>query len=822
MLGLSHEEAKILLKKFGYNELPSAKPKNVLRIAQEVIKEPMFLLLLACATIYVLVGDHSEGIIMFSSIVLIISITFYQYRKTEKALDALKKLSSPRVLVKRNGEEIRIAGRDIVQGDLMLINEGDRIAADAILIESVNLKVDESILTGESIAIEKDPHNEQLELYSGTLVVQGKGVAKVTQTGTNARLGSIATSLKNIEDSEPKLQQEMKILIRNLGIGGIVISVAVVVLFYFTRGNFVQSLLTGLSSAMAILPEEFPVVLTIFMALGAWRMSKKNVLTRKPAVIESLGSATILCSDKTGTITQNKMEVSALCVQGNIIKKEAFNDLSQSLLSIINTAYNATPPDSIDPMEKAIISLHDQYKKNSEQTLVREYPLTKKLLAMTRVTNTGTEMLVSTKGAPEAIFSLCGLSHDEVQKELTHVNEMAQLGYRVLGVAQTKYNKPILPETQHDFELTYLGLIAFEDPIRPEVPQAIAACKQAGIKVMMITGDYPATAKTIAHQAGLEVSGLITGKEINELSDADLQERLAHVTVVARAVPEQKLRIIKALQNSGEIVAMTGDGVNDAPALKAANIGIAMGNKGTDVAREASAIVLLDDNFASIVSGVKLGRRIYDNLQKAMSYIMAIHMPIIGMALLPALFPNLPILLLPLHIIFMELIIDPVCSVAFESEQDEVDIMTRPPHKITESFFGFKQILRSSIRGLILFAMIVVVYFISTNMGYNENEIRAITFTALIIGNVVLILSNLSKTRNFVAVILENNIATSFMISAALVITGMILFVPALQELFKVEAPDFNGFIAPLTGALILLVLFESAKYITQTKQVKS
>lgn len=651
MHGLSHEEAEILLKKFGYNELPSAKPKNVLRIAQEVIKEPMFLLLLACATIYVLVGDHSEGIIMFSSIVLIISITFYQYRKTEKALDALKKLSSPRVLVRRNGEEIRIAGRDIVPGDLMVVNEGDRIAADAILIESVNLKVDESILTGESIAIEKDPHTEQLELYSGTLVVQGKGIAKVTQTGTNARLGSIATSLKNIEDSEPKLQQEMKILIRNLGIGGIAISIAVVVLFYFTRGNFVQSLLTGLSSAMAILPEEFPVVLTIFMALGAWRMSKKNVLTRKPAVIESLGSATILCSDKTGTITQNKMEVSALCVQGNIIKKDAFNNLSQSALSIITTANNATPPDSIDPMEKAIINLHHQHLKISEQTLVREYPLTKKLLAMTRVIDSGNEMLVSTKGAPEAIFSLCGLSHDEVQKELSHVNKMAQLGYRVLGVAQTKYNKPVLPEAQHDFELIYLGLIAFEDPIRPEVPQAVAACKQAGIKVMMITGDYPTTAKTIAQQAGLEVSGLITGKEINELNDVDLQTRLARVTVVARAVPEQKLRIIKALQNSGEIVAMTGDGVNDAPALKAANIGIAMGNKGTDVAREASAIVLLDDNFASIVSGVKLGRRIYDNLQKAMSYIMAIHMPIIGMALLPAIFPNLPILLLPLHII---------------------------------------------------------------------------------------------------------------------------------------------------------------------------
>lgn len=820
MRGLSKHEAEQLLQKFGYNELPSAKPKNLLRIALEVIKEPMFLLLLACATIYLLVGDHTEGIIMFSSIVLIVSITFYQYRKTEKALDALKKLASPRVLVKRDGEEIRIAGRDLVPGDVMMVNEGDRIAADAILLACVNLKVDESILTGESIAIEKDLQTEQIELYSGTLAVQGKGIAKVTQTGIDAKIGSIATSLKNIEDNEPKLQKEMKILIRNLGIGGIAISIAVVMLFYFTRGNFVQSLLTGLSSAMAILPEEFPVVLTIFMALGAWRMSKKNVLTRKPSAIESLGSATILCSDKTGTITQNKMEVTSLCVGGNIVSKSQFEQLSPTILSIIKTAYNATPPDSIDPMEKAIINLFNQHLQVSTQELLREYPLTKKLLAMTRVIKGADELYIAAKGAPEAILQLCGLSQDEVNRELALVNEMAQHGYRVLGLATAQHHQAILPETQHDFKYSYCGLIAFEDPIRPEVPQAIKECKAAGIKVMMITGDYPITAKSIAQQAGLEVNSIITGEEITQLSDNVLQQRLHDVSVVARVVPEQKLRIIKALQNNGHIVAMTGDGVNDAPALKAAHIGIAMGNKGTDVAREASAIVLLDDNFASIVSGVRLGRRIFDNLQKAMSYIMAIHMPIIGMALLPAIFSHLPILLLPLHIIFMELIIDPVCSVAFESEQDEKNIMSRPPHDVNERFFGSKQIIRSCIRGVVLFLMILAVYFISEHLGYQENELRAITFAALIMGNVVLILSNLSKTRSFIAVILENNIATTTMISLALIMTALILFVPTLQELFKVQAPDIKGFIAPVAGAASLLALFELAKYVTQTKQV--
>jgi Ca2+-transporting ATPase len=509
------------------------------------------------------------------------------------------------------------------------------------------------------------------------------------------------------------------------------------------------------------------------------------------------------------------MEIKAISIDGLIVANNQFTNLSQLALSLIKTANNATSPDSIDPMEKAIINLFNQHHKALTQELLREYPLTRKLLAMTRVLQNGAEISIATKGAPEAILELCNLSQDEVNRELKLVNEMAKQGYRVLGVATAEHHKAILPETQHDFKYRYCGLIAFEDPIRPEVPQAIKECNKAGIQVMMITGDYPATAKSIAQQAGLEVKGMITGDEINQLSDDALQQHLNHVSVVARVVPEQKLRIIKALQKNGHIVAMTGDGVNDAPALKAANIGIAMGNKGTDVAREASAIVLLDDNFASIVSGVRLGRRIFDNLQKAMSYIMAIHMPIIGMALLPALFPNFPILLLPLHIIFMELIIDPICSIAFESEQDEKNIMSRPPHPVSESFFGSKQIMSSSFRGILLFVVILVVYFISNTLGYQEKEIRAITFTALIMGNVVMILSNLSKTRSFIAVILEKNIATSLIISLALTLTSLILFVPVLQELFKVQAPDIKGFIAPVIGAAAILTFFELTKQIT-------
>jgi Ca2+-transporting ATPase len=820
--GLTSAEAIKRLQVYGYNELTSAKPKNILSIAMEVVKEPMFLLLISCGVLYIILGDYREGILLLSTIFIIIFITFYQYQKTEKALDALKKLSSPRALVIRDGNEIRIAGRDVVPDDIIIINEGDRIPADAILLESTNLAIDESLLTGESVSVAKtvqeDESNAKGLLFSGTLVVQGKGYAKVLSTGTHTQFGKIGTSLESIEQNETRLHKEMKLLIRNLFISGAVISVGVVAIFYITRGNFIQSLLNGLASAMAILPEEFPVVFTVFLALGAWRLSGKNVLTRNPKAIETLGSATVLCSDKTGTITQNKMEIAALCINRDRILKSEFKVNQDRIRDLVVAAFRASYVDSIDPMEKAIGNAYREMngKINSSKKMVREYPLSEKLLAMTRVfkDDSGEHFSPYSKGAPEAIFALCQMGDQEIVNHLSDVNQMAEQGYRVIAVASSSWNQEELPASQLSFDFKFLGLVGFEDPIRPEVPQAIKECYEAGIKVIMITGDFPVTASSIASQIGLQsAESVLTGSDLQKMDDAQLQEKIHSVNVFARIVPEQKLQIIRALKANGEIVAMTGDGVNDAPALKAADIGVAMGGKGTDVAREASSLVLLDDNFASIVSAIRSGRKIYDNLQKAMSYILAIHIPIIGLALLPAFFPSLPLLLKPLHIVFLELIIDPVCSIAFESEKEEKGIMLRPPRNSAESFFGLRKMLFSLIQGLLLLAMVVTVYFLSIHEGHVEEEVRAIAFSSLILGNVFLILTSLSKTRSFLSVLFEKNIALIVIISIALMLLLLSISIPALQQVFSFKSPGYHHFIPSLLGATTILLLFESFKF---------
>ena len=817
MAALTKDEAKRRLAQYGYNELPSARPKNVWRIALEVIREPMFLLLIACGTLYMLLGNYREGVILLSTIFLIIIITFYQYRKTEKALDVLKNLASPRALVLRDGETMRIAGREVVPGDIILLNEGDRIPADAEVLEAINLVVDESILTGESVPVHKIPASDTSLLFSGTLVVQGRGTALVKKTGTATRFGEIGISLKNIDQNETRLQHEMKLLIRNLGIIGIIICGAVVVLFFITRGDFIRSLLYGLSAAMAILPEEFPVVLMVFMALGSWRLSKKNVLTRRSAAIETLGSATVLCSDKTGTITQNKMEVVALYDGNEIFTKNAFKEKQKLITELMIAANQATSFDSVDPMERAITSAHTEFisQTSSPQKLLKEYAISAELLTMSRVLEDVDDGSVSVfaKGAPEAIFGLCRIDQNTAAKHQQALHTLAEQGYRVLAVARANHTDAILPGNQQGFNFSFLGLVGLEDPIRPEVPQAIKECTDAGIKVILITGDFPVTARSIALQAGLPDTVVISGDELQSMSDEQLKEEIRNCNIFARVVPQQKLRIVQALKANGEVVAMTGDGVNDAPALKAADIGIAMGNKGTDVAREASDLVLLDDNFASIVSAVRLGRRIFDNLQKAMSYILAIHIPIIGLSLMPAIIASLPVLLLPLHIVFMELIIDPSCSVAFESEEEEKGIMKRPPRSPTQKFFGMKNIGDSIFQGFLLFAMVVIVFMLSLNEGHTEPETRAIAFSSLIIGNIFLIMANLSKTRSFIHVFTEKNPAAWFILLGALIVLILVISVPSLQTIFSFSFPGYWHFVPALAGASSVLLILEIIKF---------
>jgi Ca2+-transporting ATPase len=813
---LNSQEARKRLEQYGYNELIGSGPKNIWKIALEVIREPMFLLLIACGTLYMLLGDYREGIVLVSSILIIIGITFAQYRKTERSLEALRNLATPRALVIRDGKQVRIAGREVVPGDILVVHEGDRIAADASIIECTHLSVDESLLTGEAMPVLKGVEEDHCALFSGTLAVQGFALAVVTATGMSTRFGKIGDSLQSIGEEETRLQREMKVFIRNLSIIGVFLSISVVVAFYLSRGNFLESLLTGLAASMAILPEEFPVVLTIFLALGAWRLSKKNVLTRKSSAIETLGAATVLCSDKTGTITQNKMVVAAIGIHGSIVNRESIDSSDTSLQQLLAAGCMASAGETTDPMEKAIFALHaDMAYEKTALDFEREYSLSKGLLMMTRAyrSNEHTHFYLTAKGAPEAVLSLCNCSDEERRKQLELVHEMAAQGYRVIAVAEASHEGNEWPETQHGFNYRLLGLLGFEDPIRPEVPQAVAECKTAGIRVCMITGDFPVTALAIAEKIGLEHGHkVMTGEELNQLSAAELSRRISETSVFARVLPEQKLLIVNTLKASGEVVAMTGDGVNDAPALKAAHIGVAMGAKGTDVAREAASLVLLDDNFASIVAAIRSGRRIFDNLQKAMSYILAIHIPIIALTLIPAFMGQLPILLFPIHIVFMELIIDPVCSIAFESEQEEAGIMSRPPRSADEQFFGSNKITVALLKGLLLLVTVLVVFGLSIHEGHTEGEVRAIAFSTLIIGNIFLILTDLSLTRSFISVFTERSKVTLIIIGAAITLLMATLIIPGLNFIFNFEYPGFAHFIPAFAAAGSMLLLLEGVK----------
>lgn len=826
--GLSSVLAKKLLLQYGPNQIAKDKPKGIFAIVQEVVKEPMFILLLGCGSIYLFLGNYNEGLMLLCWVFVIIFITFYQNKKTEASISALRQLSSPRALVMRDGEAVRIAGSEVVPGDLLILHEGDRVPADAAIISASNLTVDESMLTGESVPVQKlGPTIEDAgkqSIFSGTLVVQGNGIAQVFATGNQTQLGKIGNSLLSIEQSPTRLQAEMKRFIQKLFLGGAVISLGVITIFYLTRGDFIDALLNGLAAAMAILPEEFPVILTIFMALGAWRLSKTQVLTRKPSAIETLGSATILCSDKTGTITQNKMALTTIMANHALIPEAMFDSHRPEIETVLTVCYLASSSASVDPMDKAIqrayVSItHADTPKY--ETLLREYPLSKKLFAITRILQHPNAPYPTAycKGAPESILDLCRLDAVNHEKIIHQVNTLAGQGLRVLAAATCTLTTHDLPESQADFEFEFTGLVAFEDPIRKEVPQAIKACHSAGIRVIMITGDFPKTALSIADQIGLPHGNqIITGEEMKQMSTQELAVRIRTTQIFARIVPEQKLQIIQALKLNGEIVAMTGDGVNDAPALKAADIGIAMGMKGTDVAREAASMVLLNDDFSSIVSAIHLGRRIFDNLQKAMSYVIAIHIPIIGMVLLPALFDSLPILLLPIQIVFLELIIDPICSVAFESEQEEIGIMDRPPRDANLHFFGWKNILFSLFEGLLLLAVVMAVYLMSIGEGHSDGEVRAIAFTSLILGNIFLIFSSLSKTRSFLSAFQSRNKMVIYITVSAALLLFVSLKVAFLRAIFHFEFPGYAHFYTALSAAITLLLILEGKKLIFNKK----
>ena len=804
--GLTDNEVKTRVARDGYNELQGSRSRSFWAIIFGVVKEPMFLLLVACGALYMILGDIQEGFMLLGFVFVVMGIEFNQERKSEKALDALKDLASPRALVIRNNTEIRIPGREVVCDDIIVLQEGDRIPADATVLRSVNLLVDESLLIGESVPVRKHDWegesddiqpggDDQPFVYSGSMVVQGNGLAKVIHTGMNTQIGKIGKSISEVEESPSRLKKEIGSLVKNLTIAGAILFVLVIALYTLTRGDLLKGFLAGITLAMAMLPEEFPVVLTIFMAVGAWRISKKRVLTRQSNAIETLGSATVLCTDKTGTLTENKMRVTKLYNKENYWTTKGAGDFPEEYHDVIEYGILSSQINPFDPMEKAINNIGESFLKGTEHLhsdweMVKEYSLSKELLAMSRVfrSRSSNKLVIAAKGAPEAIFELCHLPAGMQEKYIAAVQTMALEGLRVLGVAKSSVPESLLPEIQHDFDFEFVGLIGLSDPIRPEVPQAVKECREAGIRVIMITGDYPVTAQNIAKEIGLEnYSECITGAELAEMDETELSEKIRTIDVFARVVPEQKLKIVNALKRNNEVVAMTGDGVNDAPALKTAHIGIAMGEKGTDVAREASELVLLDDNFGSIVEAVKMGRRIFDNLQKSLGYIFAVHVPIAGLSLIPVLFAGWPLILWPVHVVLLELIIDPACSVIFEAEQAEKNVMSRPPRKINKAFFGSRKILISCLQGVWILIATLCVYFVTLKMGYEEGEVKAMTFATLIFANIATILTNRSWESSIFTILRTSNKTVKWVIGGAVLFILLVLTVPFLQNLFQFE-----------------------------------
>jgi len=819
--GLTTQEAARRLKAEGANELPSRGRRDLVHIALDVLSEPMFALLLIAAVIYFTLGDLIEAIVLCGFATFSVSIALVQEIRSERVLDALREMTSPRALVVRDGLRKRIPGREVVRGDVIVLSEGDRVPADAWVLEGEDFSIDESLLTGESASVRKraapqdeprplEPGGEDLPMvFSGTLVVRGQGAARVVATGPKSAIGKIGAALAQIRTETPRLRRETRRIVRVFALAGGVVALTAGTLYGFAQGSWLEGLLSGIAVGMTMLPEEFPLVLAVFMVMGAWRIAQARVLTRRAASIQTLGAVTVLCTDKTGTLTQNRMDVAHIETPG-----ETWNpgegEPSDAIRHLIHVATLAGLPEPFDPMERA---MHDVMRGTGREPedvfavreLAHRQGVTPELLAMTQVwRENGKPAVAATKGAPEAVLSLCDIADDERARLLKRTGELARQGMRVLAVAETEATDGAALGHVMAQRFTFRGLLGFADPVRDSVPDAVAECRRAGIRVVMVTGDYPETARAIARQAGLAATAVLTGAEIKDLDDLALRNRVRACDVFARILPEQKLRIIEALKANGEVVGMTGDGVNDAPSLRAAHIGIAMGGRGTDVAREASSIVLLDDDFGSIVQTIRLGRRIYDNLQKAMGYILAVHIPIAGLALLPLAFGAPPILT-PAIVAFLEMIIDPACSIVFEAEPEERNVMRRPPRDPHARLLHRELLIESATQGVLALLVVALVYAIVLWEGRPVEDLRALMLVAITLANIALIFSHRSLGFSFDEMFERWNPWLWFGLAGVTVVLGATLIIPEAREIFRLGIAHTNDLV--LATALLSALL---------------
>nr|WP_294866651.1 cation-translocating P-type ATPase [uncultured Pseudogulbenkiania sp.] len=801
--GLSDTEAAATLARVGPNTLFVEPRRTLWRLTCEILREPMFLLLLVAGSIYLLLGDVREALLLLGFVLVIVLMTVLQERRTERVLETLRELASPRAVVRRGGVQKAVAASELVPGDIVLIGEGDRVPADGELLVANELSLDESLLSGESVPVRKlaglagtsragGPGGDDTPFaYAGSQVVQGQGVMRVCATGLETELGKIGKMLGAIEQPISPLQQETRRFVRELAIYGLMLSLVVLVLYGITRGDWLAGLLAGITLAMGLLPQEFPVILTVFMALGARRLAHDRVLTRRLNAIETLGQTSVLCVDKTGTLTHNRMAVRQLYVDGRtLVVDDALSTLDEPYHELLEYLILASEIDPIDPMERAFHHFGHSYLAGTEHlrpdwALTQEYELTPQLQAMSHgwIAPDRDYYPVASKGAPEAVFDLCHLPEAQCVQLLREVETLAEQGLRVLAVAKARHDGMEWPERQHDFDFEFLGLVGLADPVRTEVPEAIAQCREAGVRLVMITGDYPVTAQAVARQAGIDDALVVSGDMMEQLDDAALRGVVQQAEVFARVRPHQKLRLVEALKANGEVVAMTGDGVNDAPALRAAHIGIAMGRRGTQVAREAAALILLDDNFTAIVAAMRQGRRIYDNLVKAITYVIAVHVPLIGLTVVPLLL-GWPLLLAPAHVVFLELVIDPVGSIVFENEAAHPRVMRRPPRVVGEPLFSHRRLARSLWQGGVLFVGVLALYAAAMRLGSATDAARSMAFQTLVMGNLGLVFRN----RHPGALRQEQNRALWWVVGLTLAMLLLVTQLAPLAALFHFGA----------------------------------
>jgi P-type Ca2+ transporter type 2C len=839
LTGLSAEAAAQRLVSEGPNSLPSPDRRNLWRIVFDVVREPMFILLMLGGGVYLALGDLREAVFLLFFGAFSVFITVVQESRSERVLETLRELSSPHAKVVRDGKQIQLASREVVREDLMLVSEGNRVVADSKLISCNDLLVDESLLTGESVPVSKvvsvaspSGANEPSEgkvgsdsssfLYAGTLVVRGSGMAVVMATGVKTEFGKIGLALKKIEPEESPLKVQIRRLVRIFATLGGCVGVLTILLYGALRGSWLEALLAGLAIGMSMLPEEFPLVLAVFMAMGAWRISQAKVLTRRSSAIEALGATTLLCTDKTGTLTENKMALICILGAGSRWDRATNPPLGEEVKRALWVARWACASELSDPMDIAIAEFYEQETSSAQEVVyerqpVRTYGLRPDLSAFTSIltSSDGLSYEACSKGAIEAVAQLCRLSPEQLTNLRRETDLLAASGLRVLGLAQAidleLVDPNSLPESPLGLSYQFVGLIGFADPLRANVPAAIKECREAGIRVVMITGDYPITAQAIARQAGIDSARVISGDQIDQLSDRELTSAGTTVSIFARIRPQQKLRLVESFKASREIVAMTGDGVNDAPAIKAAHIGIAMGSRGSEVAREASAIILLNDDFGAIVKAIRLGRRIYDNLRKSVEYIIAVHIPIAGLTLFPLAF-GLPLILTPIHIAFLEMVVDPACSVVFEAEREESNVMNRPPRNALSSLLPGRRVVWACLQGLFSLGVLVGLLLSAVHAGASEPDVRALVFTSLILVNLSLILVNRSYSASIWRTLSHRN--RSFwilLISVSCLLVPLLLWSPT-KTMFRLGDVHAHDLAICLFAAIFNLVILEWIK----------